>query len=226
MKSCILRNTWQIKPTEYHAYIAIYLLKKILCRAGDFETYSCPDRGLMGQLCPAFIRPKERVQPSSALVVGLASPHPFRGIGIWDFKYLIWAKHVLMFTAKIELQSCDLSGNGGCGHYVVFRQPVMALSLTQFSSHGVSCLFYFSWACSLWNLSSPVLLSQCWAYSSGKASCYSVRSSKKIATGLQCPIGKTGASVAWLVTLGWKLCWQHRWGFVTDGCLWEPSYNK
>lgn len=152
MKSCILRNTWQIKPTEYHAYIAIYLLKKILCRAGDFETYFCPDCGLMGQLCPAFIRPKEHVQPSSALVVGLAFPHPFRGTGIWDFKYLIWAKHVLMFTAKIELHSCDLNGNGGCGRYVVFREPGMALSLTQFSSHGVSCFFYFSWACSFWNL--------------------------------------------------------------------------
>lgn len=55
MKSYILRNTWQVKPTEYHACIVIYLLKKLLCRAGDFETYFCLDRGLMGQLCLAFM---------------------------------------------------------------------------------------------------------------------------------------------------------------------------
>lgn len=84
----------------------------------------------------------QHVEHSSALVVGLASPRPFRGIGNWDSKYLIWAKYVITFTAKIKIQSSDLSGNGGCGHYVVFREPSLALSLTQFSSHGVSCLLF------------------------------------------------------------------------------------
>lgn len=145
-------------------------------------------------------------------------------------KYLIQEKYVLTFVSKLKIQSCHLSWNRGCGYYVDFGEPHLALSLTHLISVewvafavSAGCVHSgtYWWKVPVENVLQPVLAGTneqqyfChvlfllfW-----KAYCYGVRSGKKLLPCFSIALAKQA-----LVTLGWKLCQQLSWDLVTGRC--------
>lgn len=229
MKSCTLRSTWQIKPTEYPAYIAIYLLKKLLCRAGHFEALVLIVASQDGCVLPSS---GLKDMFSTALLWWWDWPPPQPLGRNWHLTLQIFNLGKIcsnLYHKKTpQLQSCDLSGNGGCGHHVAFREPSLALSLRQFSSYGVSCLFYLNWTCSLWNLvMERVSRGKRFVASTnrhevhryfchdavptlqGKHPAAVSEVAKKLLLGFCLPSAKQALLLPGFVSLDWEFCWQH-----------------